>query len=229
MPELYIVWQSSSCSTTQSRDKLGRGFDVVEGLAAQWGITIALAAAGSYALFRLVLSRRGFTRIEMLLHMAMSSGMIAMTWPWGMSLAPWPQILLFALAALWFAGLGVAEQAGWLRRGLLEHSAALQYLHAVMMATMCWMLIAMSDGGAMAEGSMSGMQGEVHGSLPLAVTWLGVGTIVALVAGVAKILAGLIGSIRRGRVREPLLYGDHVSSIVMGLGMVVMSIAIVVP
>jgi len=189
---------------------------MVEGLAAQWGITAAFAATGSYALFRLVLSRRGFTRIDMLLHIAMSSGMIAMTWPWGMSLAAWPQIILFALAALWFAGLGVAEQAGWLRRGLLEHSAVLQYFHAVMMATMCWMLIAMSEGSAMEEGSMSGMQGEPHGSLPAALTWLGVGAIVALVAGAAMILAGFVGSNRRGQVRDPLLYGDHVGSIVMG-------------
>ena len=106
----------------------------------------------------------GIERVCLLAHVAMSAGMIAMSWQWGMAVPAWPQVILFAAATVWFLLLAVRHTSGQHRSAAREHrheTGTLARLHhAVMMACMVWMLIpmvtmSMSSSGHAGHGSSS--------------------------------------------------------------------------
>ncbi|AOS64204.1 DUF5134 domain-containing protein [Actinoalloteichus hymeniacidonis] len=147
---------------------------MVEGPLLQWLFTLGfgLAAVG---FLRGVLARRTEGtgpdlpgRVSALTHLVMCVAMIAMTWPWGMSVPATPQLVFFTLAAAWFLALAVgrmrAEPADGLsstaRRRGLPSGLASQLHHSLMMAAMVWMIVIMP--AAMSAPS-SGGGGHNHG------------------------------------------------------------------
>ncbi|WP_020498173.1 DUF5134 domain-containing protein [Sciscionella marina] len=114
-------------------------------------------------------------RVSWIAHVLMSAGMIAMAWPWGMSLPMNPQLALFALVALWFLGLAVRGHRPCVGHGNLRRLPHVH--HAVMMGAMVWMIasmpMAMGGGGSsgghhhMAMPGMPGMDMPATPSLPV--------------------------------------------------------------
>ncbi|WP_410643321.1 DUF5134 domain-containing protein [Amycolatopsis sp. lyj-346] len=177
---------------------------MIEATGLRWILTAVFAAAGAFCLYRCV--RRGpvTSRIADVLHAVMCAAMAAMAWPATMSVARVPQLVLFGLAAGWFAV--VAVRGGAVHDG---HEGRWQSgYHAVMMAAMAWMVFAMPR--AMVGGSgttdVSGHHGgsaamtSTAGSAPVDVL------IVALVLAAVFCLAGiafLARAIDGARVARP--------------------------
>lgn len=115
----------------------------------RWVLTVVFAGTALYSLFALVSSPtrtgsralpRPVARVGYSLHVVMSVAMIAMAWPWGMSIPLVPQIIVFALAAGWFLVVAVVR---WRRPGGEHDSRAALIAHAAMMGAMVWMLAVM--------------------------------------------------------------------------------------
>ncbi|MEU0841538.1 DUF5134 domain-containing protein [Streptomyces sp. NPDC005962] len=85
-------------------------------------------------------------RVAHLLHAVMALTMAAMVWPWGMNLPAGPQVALFTLGALWFAGVALARPVSASRTQALRGALP----HVVMMGAMAWMAAAMVSSGSMA-------------------------------------------------------------------------------
>ncbi|MEV7404892.1 DUF5134 domain-containing protein [Streptomyces sp. NPDC091267] len=116
----------------------------------RWILTALFALPTLYALLLAATPGRTIAnRVGHALHAAMGGLMVAMAWPWGMSLPADPQIVVFTAGALWFAIAALARSSETDSRtaGLV---AALP--HIVMMAAMAWM-VAVMDGSAMASGA----------------------------------------------------------------------------
>ncbi|QUH02688.1 DUF5134 domain-containing protein [Saccharopolyspora erythraea] len=116
---------------------------MVEALLLRWILTILFTGTALWSLRRLLAPACGVAdRISSAAHLLMSALMVAMAWPWGMAIPAAPQIVLFGLAALWFAFL-----AGNRRRTGDHHghgSPVLAHVHhALMMAAMVWMVATM--------------------------------------------------------------------------------------
>nr|WP_269452110.1 DUF5134 domain-containing protein [Tessaracoccus coleopterorum] len=77
------------------------------------------------------------------MHLLMALVMAAMAWHWWRML-PWTaQLVFFAAATLWFIGVAIALRVGRFEREQLVHPAWHQVVHAIMMASMTWMVAVM--------------------------------------------------------------------------------------
>ncbi|MEV6264679.1 DUF5134 domain-containing protein [Streptomyces sp. NPDC051784] len=125
----------------------------------RWILTVLFLLPALYALWSA--ATRGRTpgnRVGHALHAVMGLAMAAMAWPRGMEMPAAPQVVLFSVGALWFAGAALAGSAG----GSTRAASLLAALpHVVMMAAMAWMAGAMG-GSAMASGA-GGMPQDMPG------------------------------------------------------------------
>jgi hypothetical protein len=96
----------------------------------RWVLCGVFAVATVYYLVRVVAARPVAERVSNGWHAVTSVSMVAMLWPWGMSIPPTLAVLVFGGAALWFVCLAVSSGRGW--------------YHVVMMASMIWMWASMS-------------------------------------------------------------------------------------
>src|SRR5699024_7654199 len=98
----------------------------------------------------------GRTAIAHLCHLLMSLSMVAMAWPWWSHLPATPQVVVFALAAAWFA-----VQTRSATTGRLRH-----VIDAAMMLAMVWMVAVMGYGPHATDAGMAGtMADHQHGTL----------------------------------------------------------------
>ena len=129
---------------------------MVEELLLRWVLTVGFAGTGCWFLVR-GLRRAGVAdRISSLAHVVMSAGMIAMAWPWGMSLPVPAQVVAFGAAALWFCVMLLDLTPAECCEGRSAHAH-----HALMMGAMVWMLVTMPD---MPSGSGGGGGHHHHGN-----------------------------------------------------------------
>jgi len=158
---------------------------VITEIGLRWIVTLAFAAAGAFCLYRCVRHGSAVHRVRDVLHLLMCAGMVAMAWPGAMHVARIPQIVVFAVAAAWFAGMLVVGRKNRLSPG---H-------HALMMAGMAWMVrvmpLAMSGTATPASGS------DEHAGMAMGATTTMTGdtpahvTIVAVVLAVVFLAAGI--------------------------------------
>lgn len=126
----------------------------------RWTLTLLFALTTAHGFRRAVMPATGRAdRVDHALHTAMGLAMIAMVWPWGMSLAAGPQIVVFVAGALWFVCAAPFRAGDGTRfKGLLSALA-----QAVLMGAMAWMVTLMGSGGtgegADGGGAMQGMPG----------------------------------------------------------------------
>lgn len=113
---------------------------MVEELLLRWLVTVGFAGTGCWFLVRGVRGASVADRISAVAHVVMSAGMIAMAWPWGMSLPVAAQVVVFSAAALWFCALLLGWMPSECREGRHAHAH-----HALMMGAMVWMLVTMPD------------------------------------------------------------------------------------
>ena len=192
----------------------------------RWIVTVAFAAAGAFCLYRCVRHGSAVHRVCDVLHALMCAAMVAMAWPGAMNVARIPQIVFFAVAALWFAGMPVMGRKNWLSLG---H-------HALMMAGMAWMVLVMSWAmsgpvtSASASGEHAGMAmggtTTMIGDAPAHVTIVaGVLAVVFLVAGISW-LARAIDTGRGDSTLRLRTAGLTVNG-VMSLGMALMATVLI--
>jgi hypothetical protein len=106
---------------------------MIDSVALRWILTLTFAAIGAYYLVRCVqASSTWVLRVSCVAHLAMSSAMIAMVWPWGRNIPVGPQVAVFVLAALWFLPLARPRDGGAIR--------VLDLHHVVIMGAMAWMV-----------------------------------------------------------------------------------------
>lgn len=161
----------------------------------QWAFTSCFAATGLFSAVAMGLDRGAVARIGHAWHLLMSAGMAAMVWPWGMTLAPGAQALLFLIATGWFTLL-FAQETSRRRAGHAPgHPRWHQPYHALMMAAMAWMLWAMLP----AEGASS-VDHHHHHALPAWSALIGVGFLVAMLTGTA--IFAVDASLEVSRVRR---------------------------
>lgn len=197
----------------------------------QWALTICFCATGIWTTFRLFADLELSDKVGHGFHALMSAGMATMVWPWGMSLALGAQAALFVIATGWFLGVAIyAKRSGASPVHYLWH---LPY-HAVMMAAMAWMLIAMLPMG------FDSPSHEHHHGLPLGSALLGVAFLIAMLAGGAIFAVdSALNFSRKHHQREnpnrhqndarktvvPIL--DHLNNAAMSFGMAAMIIPMV--
>ncbi|OQO93936.1 hypothetical protein B1813_05325 [Saccharomonospora piscinae] len=133
---------------------------MIESLLLRWVLTGVFAAITVWCA-RVLLARptRPAGRIDAACHVLMGLAMVAMTWPWGMTVPATPQVVLFGAACLWFASrvaFGAERGGAHAPRPRLAGTH-----HAVLMAGMAWMAVSM-PGPLGAPGSGSG--GHHHAS-----------------------------------------------------------------
>lgn len=176
----------------------------------RWLVTIAFAGVALFCLYRCLRGGPVGGRVGDVLHVLMCAGMIAMAWPAATNFAHVPQLLLFALAAVWFVGMTVF--------GVSCHEAHNRFAlghHALMMGGMAWMLLVMPT--AMAGMTMS---------TPKQVAIVGVVlAVVFLVAGVGR----LAHAVDTGRARPArwMPTAGQAADGVMSLGMALMAALLV--
>lgn len=110
----------------------------------RWILTLGFAVFASCSLWLTMDTRWHVPRVGYILHALMNLSMIAMLWPAGRHLAPLAQSVFFALSALWFVVLSLAPATGLNMLPDRDHPLWHNVYHAVMMAAMAWMLLAMS-------------------------------------------------------------------------------------
>lgn len=197
----------------------------------QWALTFCFCATGIWTMFRLFVDPELSEKVGHGFHALMSAGMATMVWPWGMSLALGAQAALFVIATGWFFGVAIsAKRSGASPVHYLWH---LPY-HAVMMAAMAWMLIAMLPMGSDSTSH------EHHHALPLGSALLGVAFLIAMLAGGAIFAVdAALQSSRKHHQHEhkkqhqndarkmvvPTL--DHLNNAAMSIGMATMIIPMV--
>jgi hypothetical protein len=169
---------------------------LIENEALRWSMAAALAAATVYCGFRAGSKSPVVMRVNYGLHALMTAAMIAMLahgWEWPLL----PQILVFTLAAWWFA---VQAAASWAepgtRRGRPGRPGRRKCLYdALMMAAMAYMLAVMQLGATAAASGLQApdvfaVQGTHHPAaagasrvtLPAAPDWTSQATLVLAVA-----------------------------------------------
>lgn len=164
------------------------------------------------------------SRLSDILHVLMSVAMLAMPWPWGLTLAPpTMQIIVFAVATLFYLVLTLGSG----RYGSHEHHGpggsgrlVLGY-HVVMMAAMVVMgvmMLPMAGGAAMSMPEMDmGSSGHI-----VHVSWSGWTPIswILVVVFTATTLWILVRLTTSARVRQhPLARLDGVLMLLMSAGM----------
>lgn len=146
--------------------------------------TAIFLVTGGYALVRLVellaTRDRGGSRIGELGHLLMSLGMLAMTW--GVAGGAW-QVVVFGVLAVWFVRRLLLPPAG--------HERYVEAYHAVMAATMVWMVAAMPV--LMASGDGGGGHHHGGGATPFRV---GAVTFVLVVVSLASAAFWLVRVVR---------------------------------
>jgi hypothetical protein len=195
---------------------------VITEVGLRWIVTVAFAAAGAFCLYRCVRHGSAVHRVCDVLHALMCAAMVAMAWPGAMNVARIPQIVFFAVAALWFAGMLVLGRKNRLSLG---H-------HALMMAGMAWMVLVMpwamsgratsasasGDHAGMAMGGTTTMIGDAPAHVTIVA---GVLAVVFLVAGISW-LARAIDTGRGDSTLRLRTAGLTVNG-VMSLGMALMA------
>jgi len=178
------------------------------------------------------------------LHAVMAAAMITMLWTWGTAIPSALLVVVFAAATLWFIAcalfaplsrvkLGRAESDGSrFRGGFGEHAhGGGPWYHAAMMASMVWMVAAMSAMPVMADaaassGSMAGMDmgptsGMSHGGSPWWVrdgcALLFAAFVLAAVWRFGIVLRACVGP---RAARQRALIGDGMA-VVMAVGMAI--------
>ncbi|APU16045.1 DUF5134 domain-containing protein [Actinoalloteichus fjordicus] len=170
---------------------------MVDGPLLRWLFTIGFAVA-LLGFLRQLVGRPADgpslpARISALAHVLMCAAMVAMTWPWGMSIPLTPQLVVFSLATAWFLALTV----GRLRAGREQAAGPSAHVHHTLMAAaMVWMLAIMP--AAMTAPSSSG--GHVHalaalGSPAEGITTLGAVSVAPERLGLSALVAVLTGLI----------------------------------
>lgn len=173
-------------------------------------VTCLFAGAAMFSIARLAKSHSPITQANYGLHLVMSLAMIAMAWPGTTNLLTPVQLLVFAVATLWF----VARFVVLIRRGN-RRRPALDLYHAVMMATMTLMVMSMRNLGS----DMSAMS---HGGWPgAALAAMGGFFAVAVVMWVALLIQRLWGN-PPSRLRTRLS-GEAIYELAMAAGMAIMA------
>ncbi|WP_025733490.1 DUF5134 domain-containing protein [Carnimonas nigrificans] len=192
----------------------------------RWLITVLFAFAAVDSAYRVIRPERSILRYCHLWHLLMALAMLAMSWPWGHQLPALPQIVVFSVALLWFVWLGISGgccASDDPHRNLTRLSMG---YHALMMAAMAWMLLAMSNMGEMAQHSHHMIShGDHH--MPQASAsflsahhqWIGQAWIAVFTLGTLYYL--LKSGIRLLRQRRIVL--EEVTQATMALGMVLMT------
>lgn len=157
-------------------------------LAVDWILTTLFAATGGYCLLRLLLGRSWIDRIHNAAHVAMSVVMLAMPWTWYAGIPVTGQIIVFSAVAGWYIWLALLPRSVGVDTGGGSHQhGPLLWYHAVMMAAMAWMAVAMASmqnmSSAMNASSMSSRADQMPGiHLPTAAVSRGVGVFFAVSA-----------------------------------------------
>lgn len=127
-------------------------------------------------------------RVGHVLHAVMAFAMAAMVWPWGMDLPVWPQVTLFTLGGVWFAGLALARPAPVSRARALRGALP----HVAMMGAMAWMAAAMVSSTSMARHGGSHDMADMPGMDMSG----GSGTVTMTLAGTApRTASGLLAGV----------------------------------
>jgi hypothetical protein len=119
--------------------------------ALQWTLTIVFAVCVVLYAGQVRAAEVWQPRVAWSLHALMALAMIAMSWPWGLGVSPITYVLIFTACALFFAYLGLFTAR-------VGHSV----YHAVMMASMVLMALAMSP-SAMPDTANVGAMGAMPG------------------------------------------------------------------
>lgn len=143
----------------------------------QWSFTVVFGLLSLFAAWRAVADRRRvLPLVGHVLHLVMAIAMAAMAWPWWSVVPVAPQVVLFAAAALWFTGVGVAQVTGRLpQQAVGGHAPWHQFTHAAMMGAMVWMLVVMAAAPTTSGG------GHTHGAMGVAEVLTGVAATAGLV------------------------------------------------
>jgi Domain of unknown function (DUF5134) len=200
-----------------------------EGL--RWILTAMFVCTGAFCAYRCLRQGSAAERTGDVLHVVMCVAMVAMVWPATMSVARWPQIVFFALAAVWFVGVAAAgashEDHGGRRVAIY---------HVVMMAAMAWMVFVMprAMGSTSGPGGATEMPGMPEMLLPGAASGGGKPgdvTIVAVVLLVVFAVAGLVflsRAIDDARASRPALRslgGGADGVMALGMGLMLLTMA----
>jgi hypothetical protein len=165
-----------------------------------WAVTVIFVVTAGYAIVRARSHRGGVALVSQLLHAVMALAMIAMTWLRQPDWLGWLQLAAFAVAGGWYLLPGV--------RGRCARDSAIT--HAVMMFGMAWMVLVMVIRPA---GSLATLAG-----VAVLVGFLAVGSRQAVALAVPLVE-------RRMAVRTREL--DRVATLLMVLGMIIMTIPMV--
>jgi hypothetical protein len=191
----------------------------------RWIFTLAFAAVGLFCLYRGARHGPATQRVSGVLHLALCAGMVAMAWPAATNLGRVPQIVFFAFAAVWFAGLLVVDARG-------PHERLSLGYHAVMPAAMVWMALAMPAATSDVPAEMP--SGDAHAGMSMGVgTTMTTGspTLVAVIAVVLTAAFAVTGGfwLVRAVGAASVAGGSRLpaaglaADAVMGLGMAVMT------
>lgn len=187
-----------------------------------WILTAVFAATGLWSLIRCVRSLAGAPvpgitdRVSCATCAVMSASMISMCWSWGMNVPAWPQMVVFALATVWFVAL--AGSPGLRSRLRQPVSGRLPHIHnALMMAAVVWMIIAMPASMALGDGAPPTMAATMI-DLPVGTT--GLAMVSALLAAyfLLAALPWLLRAVDTARTTRTHAY-DAISHAAMSLGM----------
>lgn len=103
-------------------------------------VTVLFGASIAMYAYHIVAQRvRWSYRINHLLHLVMSIGMVSMVWRVGLGLPAMGPMLFFLLAGVWFAGAAMGKSSASRQR-------LKTWYYAAMMAAMAWMYAVMSGG-----------------------------------------------------------------------------------
>ncbi|MEU6645350.1 DUF5134 domain-containing protein [Saccharomonospora sp. NPDC046836] len=169
-------------------------------------------------------------RVDAMWHALMGAAMVAMIWPWGMTLPTTPQVVVFVAACGWFFARTVFRPGDHSMPRLAEAH------HATMMAGMAWMVATMPSlmdspapgpgGGhhhALASGtSTTALTDELAAPVALTAGHLALGLVFVILS-----LPWLARALDLGRGSPGLRPAavDHASHAAMSFGMGVMFLA----
>lgn len=182
----------------------------------QWAFTVVFVVLGVVSLLRLAGDhRRPLAAVGDLLHLAMAAAMVWMVWeiPGGGAVAM--QLAVFAAGTIWFCALAWLRATGRVRRRAVGNHGPWQLAgHAVMMAAMVWMLVAMGT-------AQDAETGHADHHLEAATTLSGIAATAALVVTGVLLIVELVECL--GSSRGPRRHaGDLAGGAAMSLGMAAM-------
>ncbi|WP_206792062.1 DUF5134 domain-containing protein [Amycolatopsis sp. MtRt-6] len=199
-----------------------------EGL--RWILTAMFVLTGAFCAYRCLRQGSAAERTGDVLHVVMCVAMVAMVWPATMSVARWPQIVFFALAAVWFVGIAAVGSSHG------DHGGRrVAIYHVVMMAAMAWMVFVMPRAMSGMTGTGGTMEMPGHAGMPVPVPGTGTTpadvTSVALVLVVVFVVSGLVflsRAIDDARASRPALRslgGGANGVMALGMGLMLLTMA----